>query len=406
MISNHSSSTRRSALFVDFDNVYLCLKNEDEQLADDFARQPDKLLRWLEGRELEGLDAEKSSPARSLLSRRCYLNPNSFSTYRPYYVRNAFDTVDCPPLTHRGKTGTDGHIMVDIMEMLSHPTQFDEFIILSGDADFIPVLLKLRIYDRRTTVIAMGNVSPALQAACDVFIDQDKVVKALFPEHAEDGDGGDQEEKVITAFIKNLVRNSDTPIRLAIVAQELRRKFPELSEDWLGNGSMKRFLQALDLSPIQIIDNDAGFLCDPSHHTCPDGLVLRTMAAGVEQITPEIKELAKRVNDITDTPLLGSDQYNQMMMCIAEEVNSNGYHLTLTSKNVRDRCKRLGVPVSRKDTNFILRSISFSGHRFVQGEENADTLAIALFRNTLRLCENAMLNLNQDEQRKLQSWLG
>jgi uncharacterized LabA/DUF88 family protein len=52
--------------------------------------------------------------------------------------------VDCPPLTQRGKTSADVYMVMDVLDALEHKTEFDEFIILSSDADFTPVLLRLR----------------------------------------------------------------------------------------------------------------------------------------------------------------------------------------------------------------------------------------------------------------------
>ena len=66
----------------------------------------------------------------------------------------------------------------------------------------------------------------------------------------------------------------------------------------------------------------------------------------------------------------------------------------------------MGIPVSRQGVNFILRCISFTGHRFKQGEENPDTLAATIYQNTLSLCENSFLTLTDDEQGLVQRWLG
>ena len=49
-MGNHGaeSHTVRSALFVDFDNIYLSFANQDQQLAHQFATTPDRWLAWLE----------------------------------------------------------------------------------------------------------------------------------------------------------------------------------------------------------------------------------------------------------------------------------------------------------------------------------------------------------------------
>src|SRR4051812_431340 len=171
MPDSHPSPTHlRSALFVDFDNIYLGLQREDPVAAEQFATDPGRWLLWLQDK-LPTHDGE--GRPRMILFRRCYLNPSQFGRFRPYFTRSAFEVVDCPPLTSGGKTSADIHMVMDILDTLSHPTRFDEFILLSGDADFTPVLLRLSKHDRRSAVLAIGPASVAYKAACDLLIDQD-----------------------------------------------------------------------------------------------------------------------------------------------------------------------------------------------------------------------------------------
>jgi hypothetical protein len=161
----------RTALFVDFDNIYLGLQREDPVAAEQFATDPTRWLLWLQDK-LEGTQ-EGTPRRRKILFRRCYLNPSQFGRFRPYFTRSAIEVVDCPPLTSGGKTSADIHMVMDILDTLSHPTWFDEFILLSGDADFTPVLLRLSKHDRRSAILAVGPASVAYKAACDLLIDQD-----------------------------------------------------------------------------------------------------------------------------------------------------------------------------------------------------------------------------------------
>jgi hypothetical protein len=78
----------------------------------------------------------------------------------------------CPPVTSQGKTSTDIHMVKDIVDLLQHETRCDEFIVFSADADFTPVLRKLRRFDRRTAVLAIGFPSAAYQASADLLIDE------------------------------------------------------------------------------------------------------------------------------------------------------------------------------------------------------------------------------------------
>ncbi|MGE4505851.1 MAG: NYN domain-containing protein [Desulfovibrionaceae bacterium] len=158
----------KSALFVDFDNIFITLQDQSPEYARAFATQPGRWLAWLETFRTSRFMGEGRH--RRILTRKCYLNPSSFYDYRPYFIRAAFDVVDCPQLTRQGKTAADIHMVLDMLETLNHSTNFDEFILLSGDSDFTPVLIKLREYDRRTVVLSTGFTSPAYKSASDFVI--------------------------------------------------------------------------------------------------------------------------------------------------------------------------------------------------------------------------------------------
>ena len=75
------------------------------------------------------------------------------------------------------------------MDDLSHSTHFDEFIILSGDADFTPLLIRLQEHARRTLVLSVGYSSPAYTAAASWRIREDWFLQqALRDERADDVD--------------------------------------------------------------------------------------------------------------------------------------------------------------------------------------------------------------------------
>ena len=166
----------RSALFVDFDNIYLTLKEDSPRAAERFATDPRGWVDWLAHQAWYTWQVG-APPYRRILLQRCYLNPRAFARYRPDFTRAAFQVVDCPVLTQRGKNSTDIHMVLDILDVLHHPTHFDEFIVLSGDADFTPVLLRLRAHDRRTVVLPGGLAAQAYRAAADHVIDTDDFVE-------------------------------------------------------------------------------------------------------------------------------------------------------------------------------------------------------------------------------------
>ncbi|HEX9936427.1 MAG TPA: NYN domain-containing protein [Longimicrobium sp.] len=163
----------KSALFVDFDNIFIGLKEDDERAADEFGRGVKKWLRWIE----DEMARPGEDTVRDVLVRRCYGNPETFAPYRGYFTRAGFSVVDCPSLTGQGKNSADIVMVMDILDALAHPTKFNEFILMSADADFTPLVLRLRMHDRRTVAIVAGNTAAAYKASCDLVVPDDEFVE-------------------------------------------------------------------------------------------------------------------------------------------------------------------------------------------------------------------------------------
>lgn len=268
----------KSALFVDFDNVFSSLRRLDPVAAERFALQPNLWMHWLaETLQLPLHSLEDSG--RRVLVRRCYLNPQAYQRFRPAFNRAGFEIVDCPPMTSEGKTSTDIHMVLDIVDLLQHQVHYDEFIVFSADADFTPVLRKLRRWDRRTTVLAVGFPSAAYQASADLLIDQDEFIRAGL------GLGGNEPEpamEVVSAqvsrptadvvrevgeFVRRLVKDSSREVALSSLASKAAQEVDGLSAaDWAGFGSFRKLLEALSLSPL-VVDWDTGTIRDPARHS-------------------------------------------------------------------------------------------------------------------------------------------
>jgi hypothetical protein len=509
----HSNPSHlRSALYVDFDNIYLGLHREDPAAAEQFATDPSRWLLWLQDQlPLPLLDTDGRK--RKILLRRCYLNPSQFGRFRPYFTRSAFEVVDCPPLTSGGKTSADIHMVMDILDTLVHPTRFDEFILLSGDADFTPVLLRLSKHDRRSAILAIGPASVAYKAACDLLIDQDTFLEdaigaipghagrssfnaagptsellrriadrvyerasasgelvatelpPIFREFTEftastnwlgfnslrnmasavvqtrpelamfDGDPWrvgiiearstgvvtlplleraevpppmepverDRLVEEVLSYVDSLVAAAESAVPMARAAQSVISRFGNqlLASRWAGSGTFRDLLEGRENPGFAISSLKPGYVYDPARHQLPaDGRPEEMVG------DPELNALAYRVHQLTDTPYLTRGDYARVFRLTAEEVNSHGYFLTRTSKAVRDRCVEEGSTIARASVNFILRGITFGGHRFgAIGAEEPLQLGTFFFRNVLGLCDSAGVMLDERERDLLSDWI-
>lgn len=274
----------RTALFVDFDNVFGSLYNLNPSAAERFATYPDEWLRFFETGQHAAADTDERH-SRSILLRKCYLNPSGsllerhqarsfsparnysanrlyFSRYRAHFTRAAFSVVDCPPLTQRTKNSADIVMVMDILDALSHETRFDEFIILSGDADFTPVLFRLRAHDRLTTIFANALATAPYRAACDFLVTEEDFIEdalqisapepvAMLPEPVretmERHAGSDLVKVLARDVLEFLDRNG--PARIEQLMSIFNR-YPEFKtmidgRRWFGFGSLRALVEAI-----------------------------------------------------------------------------------------------------------------------------------------------------------------
>lgn len=260
----------RTALFVDFDNVFSGLKRLGDDYAEAFARNPSRWLDWLVD-SLEAPPGSGENAKRRVLVRRCYLNPEPFKRFRIGFSRAGFEIVDCPPMTTAGKTSTDIHMVLDMIDVLQSSTRYDEFIVFSADADFTPVLRKLRREDRRTTIFAAGATSASYDASADLIIDpEDFIGKGLGFD--------DQQFALPTPNLESLTAQAEAvvwrtvdqapqPVSLPALTRALATQVNGLVDSaWAGKGTFFALLKSLPLKPL-IIDRESNTILDPRRLT-------------------------------------------------------------------------------------------------------------------------------------------
>ncbi|MGY1829042.1 NYN domain-containing protein [Geodermatophilus sp. SYSU D01180] len=283
----------RTALYVDFDNIYLGLRTLDPAAAEAFASRPAQWIEWLEA----GGGGRPASPRRRFLVRTVYLNPVAFGNFRAVFTRSGFRAVDCPPLTGQGKNSADIYMVLDIMDALSNDTRYDEFVILSADADFTPVLHRLRSQDRRTTVVTAGLTAAAYRATCDTFVTAEQLVAAALGDAVDPDDPSLESAPAIAVApssqaretateraeaepaydiaavkeaIRDAVRLAEKPLTSAAAAQAALKVDPAIKDsDWYGAGSFRAFL-ALYLDDLSYEAAPPGYVFDPARHSAAD----------------------------------------------------------------------------------------------------------------------------------------
>lgn len=441
----------KSALFVDFDNVYSGLRKLDPMIAERFGRQPLEWVQWLI-KDLALPDGAPANAQRRLLVRRVYLNPQVYQRFRPSFNHGGFEIVDCPAMTSEGKTSTDIHMVLDMVDLLQHQVHYDEFIVFSADADFTPVLRKLRRWDRRTTVLAVGFPSAAYRASADLLIDTDQFVRDALGMGVRELD--EPPLPVITssellvpappamptpaftvlssppvppelppapaaqmpalpsaeALVERIradVQRADLPVPCARLASRLMHDHPGLAPDWLGQGGFRRFMESLDLAPLQLDwSASGGHLYDPSRHVLRAPSPVRSGFDATDWgIEPALLTLIRQVHDTTGVPLLSPRDFCALFEAVAADVAAQPFQLNDTGKRVRDQLRENGHDVSRESVNWVLRGLLLCGHEFGRGEDDVPTLSYRLVGNLINLCRREQLVMDDSAPAQLQRWI-
>jgi hypothetical protein len=288
-----------STVFVDYDNIYLSLKRKNEEAAKRFAKDAALWLREIEsGRLITPTNGSNFTTPRRIVMSRCYGNPvprrnasdnstdmNSFPFVRHHFLRAGFEVVDCPPLTAQLKNSADIRMVMDVRDVLNHETRFDEFILLSGDADFTPVLHRLRAHARRTAVFANDHTAQPYTAISDGEIREADLITLLLEGRIdqEARSGGALREptaadlegmrKSIVAEVVGTVRSAGQPVPLESLADRAVRALGHdktVGSGWGGAGSFRDLLARALPKDIKLTAEPPYFAYEPTRQIARD----------------------------------------------------------------------------------------------------------------------------------------
>ncbi|HRK20070.1 MAG TPA: NYN domain-containing protein, partial [Hyphomicrobiaceae bacterium] len=301
-----------SAVFVDYDNIYMSLKRKSEDAAKKFAKDAPQWLKGIEsGSLITPTNGVLGDARRRIVMNRCYGNPvprrnthdsstdmTSFPFIRHHFLRAGFEVVDCPPLTAQLKNSSDIRMVMDLRDYLTHETYFDEFVILSGDADFTPVLHRLRQHARRTVIYANEYTAQPYTAICDGEIRESDLIALLLgnTDAAEPAPQTRIEVRPATAIpapqaptppvqtspaavraeiiaeIVATVRTSSVPVPLEALADRTLRLLGHektIGTGWAGAGSFRELLRQALPPDIRLSENPPFLAFDTRRHDLP-----------------------------------------------------------------------------------------------------------------------------------------
>jgi hypothetical protein len=277
-----------SALFVDFDNVYSHLREEDSQAAGAFAVSPAGWIRWLEN----GLPGKLAAgQPRTVAARYCYLNPRQFGRFAGPFQHAGFQLVDCLTLSEQGTT--TAQMVMGMFDVLSGNT-VGEFVAVTTKPDFAPVLSRLRQYRRHTVAIVTAEAATHYSGQCDLVLstgefaslalrsiklpeDPDAALGAVPLRPARREEGGKRARKpqpaIITdvcTLISDLVTRSPTAVSVEYLIHQVwtSRIGRDLQiANWAGHSDCASLVR-VHIKAMKLAEKN-GLVYDPDIHQAP-----------------------------------------------------------------------------------------------------------------------------------------
>lgn len=270
----YQAETRNMALFCDFENIALGVRDADYAQFD-IAKVIERLL-------LKG----------NIVVKKAYCDWDRYKEFKSAMHEASFELIEIPHVRLSGKNSADIRMVVDALDLCYTKAHVDTFVIISGDSDFSPLVSKLR--ENNKIVIGVGvenSTSELLMANCDEFIYYDDLVRRK-PARKKNGakDTGRKSSRGKTAQAKKpavdkkkqqawdltvetyeaLVeeRGEGGKIWGSMIKQTLKRRKPGFSESYYGFRSFNQLLEeagARGILDLEREEKSGGFIIRGCH---------------------------------------------------------------------------------------------------------------------------------------------
>jgi len=267
-LMTQSSDTRIMALFCDFENIALGVRDTDN------------------GQFEIGKVLERLLLKGNIVVKKAYCDWARYKDFKAAMHEASFELIEIPHVRQSGKNSADIRMVVDALDLCYTKEHVDTFVIISGDSDFSPLVSKLR--ENNKMVIGVGaksSTSDLLIANCDEFIYYDDLVqrnasrakaaagkgtrKATRSKKTAEGKADEDKKQEAWGLILETYealleeRGEGEKIWGSMIKQALKRRKPGFSESYYGFRSFGELLEEARERGILDLERDeksGGFL--------------------------------------------------------------------------------------------------------------------------------------------------
>jgi uncharacterized protein (TIGR00288 family) len=243
LASNHQQDEQRLALFIDFENIAIGVRDAHYRKFD------------------INLVLERLLEKGKVLVKKAYADWSRYSDYKRAFHEAAIELIEVPQKSVGGKNSADIRLVVDAMDMSFQKEHIDCFVVCSGDSDFSPLVSKLK--ENNKYVIGLGvknSTSDLLIENCDEFIFYEDLVRG---QQRQMPAMGSLPEKIQEAFqllvdaVLALQRENKEVLWGSMVKETMKRKKPSFNETYYGFRTFSHLLEEAQRKGIVTLRRDA-----------------------------------------------------------------------------------------------------------------------------------------------------
>jgi uncharacterized protein (TIGR00288 family) len=242
LLPTRSSVEQRLALFIDFENIALGVRDAKYKKFD------------------INLVLQRLIEKGRIVFKKAYADWTRYAEYKREFHEAAIELIDIPQRGYTGKNSADIRMVVDAMDLVASKGHITTFVILSGDSDFSPLVSKLKENDK--SVIGLGvknSTSDLLISNCDEFIFYEDLVRETRALPSIENLPKKQQDvfRLMLDSIQALQRENYDVIWGSMVKQTMQRKQPYFNETYYGYKSFSELLEDAQRKGIISMKKDA-----------------------------------------------------------------------------------------------------------------------------------------------------
>ncbi len=210
---------------------------------------------------------------------RSYADWGRFARFKQTLLEQGITMIELTSHGMQDKNRADIALVVDAMELAFTRDYVDTFVVVSGDSDFTPLVLRLKELNKRVIGVGTrGSTSKLLVQATDEFIFYNSLIKQERRQRpAQQRRSGGQRDRdkdrerdnnsaetmdreqafaLLVEAVEGVKQTTDGWVLASIIKSAVTRREPSFSEGDLGFSSFGRFLEAAHKKGVVAIRRD------------------------------------------------------------------------------------------------------------------------------------------------------